>query len=174
MGTDKARVTINGEPLLTRVSKVAAVVGDVVVVGGTPSDDVTPIPDLRTGRLGPLAGLESALAYAQGRDVILLGVDQPFVRSETLLHLTEIAGDVVVPVHGGWEQVLCAVYREAFLPVTRTALDAGKDLSILSYLDQVNTTRVHPDEWAAWEEDGRSWYSTDTPEALSEGIERFG
>lgn len=173
MGTDKAQVTIEGETLLARVAGVASAVGGVVVVGGPPTQGLERIPDLRSGRLGPLAGLEAALVHGGGRDVILVGVDQPFVRAETLRRLSEIAGDAVVPIDDGWEQVTCAVYRDPCLPAIKEALDAAEDLAIITVLGRVGTTRVGPPEWGAWGEDGRSWYSVDTPEALTAGVARY-
>lgn len=173
MGTDKAQVTIEGKTLLARVAGVASTVGDVVVVGGPPVEGLVRIPDLRAGRLGPLAGLEAALVHGAGRDVILVGVDQPFVRAETLHRLGEIAGDAVIPIDGGWEQVTCAVYRDPCLPVIQEALDAAEDLAIITILGHVEATRVEPYQWNAWGEDGRSWYSVDTPEALAAGLARY-
>lgn len=173
MGTDKARVTIGGVTLLARVTGVAGLVGDVVVIGGAPAEGLDHVTDLRTGRLGPLAGLEAALFHGAGREVILVGVDQPFVRAETLRRLSEVPGDAVIPIDDGWEQVTCALYREACLPAVRAALDVADDLAIITILDAVATTRVDPDEWGAWGEDGRSWFSVDTPESLTEGIDRF-
>ena len=89
------------------------------------------------------------------------------------MRLTELAGDVVTPIENGWEQVTCAVYREPFLPMVREVLDAETDLSILAILDRVDTTRVEPEEWRSWGEDGRSWFSVDTPEALQVGLSRY-
>lgn len=173
MGRDKALVDADGVPMLRRVTGVGRSVGDVVVVGRVPSDGIDGIPDLRVGTLGPLAGLEAALVHAEGRDVILVAVDQPFVRADTLSRLHQTRGDAVVPVDGGWQQVTCAVYREACLPIVRAALDDG-ELSILAILDRMATiTLVEQDEWGSWGEDGRSWFSVDTPEALAAGVERF-
>jgi len=173
MGTDKAQVTIGGETMLARVVRIGRFVGDVVVVGRR-SESNEGIPDLRVGRLGPLAGLEAALVHAAGRDVALVGVDQPFVRADTLIHLTELSGDIVIPVDDGWEQATCAVYREPSLPAIQSALDSAEDLAILSILERVETKRVQRDEWGVWGEDGRSWYSADTPEALASGLQRYG
>ena len=53
------------------------------------------------------------------------------------------------------------------------ALDAEADLSILTILDRVDTTTVEPEEWRSWGEDGRSWFSVDTPEALQLGLSRY-
>ena len=105
--------------------------------------------------------------------MVLVAVDQPFLRADTLTRLVELAGDVVLPIDDGWGQVTCAVYRKPFLPTVREALDADTDLSILAILDRVDTTRVEPDEWRSWEEDGRSWFSVDTPEALQVGLSRY-
>jgi molybdopterin-guanine dinucleotide biosynthesis protein A len=173
MGRDKALVDADGLPMLQRVTAVGQSVGDVVVVGVAPSGGLDGIPDLRVGGLGPLAGLEAALIHAEGRDVILVAVDQPFVRADTLRRLHQTGGDAVVPVDGGWEQVTCAVYRKPCLPVVRGALDDG-DLSILAILDRLAITLVERDEWGSWGEDGRSWFSVDTPDALAIGLERFG
>lgn len=173
MGRDKALIDADGLPMLQRVTGVGQSVGDVVVVGRAPSGGLDGIPDLRVGTLGPLAGLEAALVHAEGRDVILVAVDQPFVRADTLHRLHQIQGDAVVPVDAGWEQVTCAVYRRACLPIVRSALDGG-DLSILAILDRLSITLVERDEWGSWGEDGRSWFSVDTPEALVAGLERFG
>ncbi len=174
MGENKALVRIGGETLLDRVAGIGGRVGDVVVVGADAAIDPACIPDLRPGRLGPLAGLEAALHHADGRAVVLVGVDQPFLRAETLDHLVRLEGDVVVPVATGWAQVTCAVYRAPFLPVVQAALDTGRELAIHHLLDRADTTRVDESTWSAWGEDGRSWYSVDTPEDLAAGIERFG
>jgi len=174
MGADKAQVAIGDQTMLERVTDAAAPVGDIVLVGGPPTADPRHIPDLRSGRLGPLAGLEAALADSDGRDVILVGVDQPFVRTDTLRRLIATDGDAVVPIDDGWEQVTCAVYREQCLPAVRAALDRAEDLAIITVLDHVAATRVEPEVWTGWGEDGRSWYSVDTPDALAIGVERYG
>jgi hypothetical protein len=51
--------------------------------------------------------------------------------------------------------------------------EAEADGSIQSLLDRVSFRAVTPETWVPWGEDGRSWFSVDTPEALAEGIRRF-
>jgi molybdenum cofactor guanylyltransferase len=174
MGTDKAHVTVDGTSMLDIVAGAAASIGEVVVVGGDPPPRWAFIDDARSGRQGPLAGLESALEHAAGRDVMLIAVDQPFVRPDTLRRLLDIAGDAVVPIDGGWEQVTCAVYREPCLGAARHALESESDRSLRALVGVVDATRVDPAAWQTWGEDGRSWYSVDTPEALHEGLRRWG
>jgi hypothetical protein len=46
--------------------------------------------------------------------------------------------------------------------------------SIQTLLDRVSFLPVTPDRWEEWGEDGRSWFSADTPNALDEGQKRYG
>jgi molybdopterin-guanine dinucleotide biosynthesis protein A len=173
MGRDKATIEVSGRTMLDTILEVAVGVGDPLVVGPGPVPKGIPrTADLRPGRQGPLAGLESALAWASGRDVVLLAVDQPFLRSQTIAHLLGEAGDAVVPHAEGWLQVTCAVYRAACLAKARASLDGG-ERSLLAILDRVDTRVVEQPTWRRWGEDGRSWFSVDTPDRLAEGLARY-
>lgn len=174
MGTDKALVSVAGTPMLEIVAGAAEAVGEVVVVGADRSAGWAAIDDAREGRRGPVAGLEAALTYAAGRDVALVAVDQPFLRPATLRSLFGVAGDAVVPVDDGWEQVTCAVYREPCLDAARRVLDGEADHSLRRLVGAVAATRVEAEVWRSWGEDGRSWYSVDTGEALEAGLRRWG
>lgn len=174
MGFDKAMARIGPSTMLESVAQTVASVGDVVVVGRTEAPPgVTAIPDRRTGVRGPLAGLETVLCREPNRSIVLVAVDHPFVRTETLGALLALEGDAVVPVAAGWQQVTCAVYRPAFL-LSATAILDGGDRSIISALDQADTRLVGETEWGAWGEDGRSWFSVDSLDRLDEGLRRFG
>jgi len=160
--------------MLEWVVSAAGLVGDPVVVGRSQSaGGVTTIPDRREAGLGPLAGLESALEYACGRDVVLVAVDQPFVRPATLEQLLSLPGDAVVPHADDRHQVTCAVYRPACLEPTREALDRGAR-SLLDLLHQISATVVDEATWTRWGEDGRSWFSVDHPGDIEAGQRRFG
>ncbi|MDX1690549.1 MAG: molybdenum cofactor guanylyltransferase [Acidimicrobiia bacterium] len=172
MGVDKAFVDVAGRPMIEWVLEAAeAVTDDVVVVGrrGRVAGREAAM-DLLEGRHGPAAGLATALAR-NGGPVVLLACDQPWVRVETLAHLVERFDDrPVVPVDDGWPQVTCAVYPSRLaLPMTAAA---RRDDSIRTVLDTVDVDRV--DDWASTGEDGRSWYSVDSPAALEAGLRRFG
>ena len=178
MGVDKATVKIEGRSMLDRVAASLEVVTDRLVVAGRsePVSGLTGLPDPAPGRAGPLAGLTAALreAGAAGAEaVILVAVDQPFVRPETLARLIDgYAGQAVVPVAGGVRQVTCAVYPGNWEAEAMTELGAGG--SIQSLLDRMPYTEVAPDEWAAWGEDGRSWFSVDDSAALGIALGRYG
>jgi molybdopterin-guanine dinucleotide biosynthesis protein A len=173
MGFDKATLTFEGRTLLAHVVAAGSAIGDTVVIGRSEAEGIPAVPDLRSGPLGPLAGLETAFSIAAGRDVVLVAVDQPFVRSRTLHELLSLGGDAVVPVDAETMQVTCAVYRDGCRAHVTRLLDEGRRAPA-SVLDEVEPRLVTPEEWERWGEDGRSWFSVDIREDLAEGRRRFG
>jgi len=176
MGRDKATTLVGGTTMQEAVlDALASVPGDLVVVGhGVSSPSTATTADLRPGRQGPLAGLEAALRFAAGRTVFLVAVDQPYLRPETVRHLLDLDGDIVVPVASGHPQVTCAVYRPACLTHVEAIFAEGGRRSIRELFGRVTVTDVTEETWRAWGEDGRSWFSIDTPEDIAEALERFG
>lgn len=172
MGADKAEVEISGMTLLERVTTAVAGVADRVVVLGGDRAGYESWPDVAPGA-GPLAGLATALDRMTEDRALVLAVDNAFVRVETLRHLASIISQLpVVPVdHAGIRQVTCAVYPKQIAGRAMEEAEAGGSAQTL--LDRVSFLPVTPEQWGSWGEDGRSWYSVDTPEALDEGLRRF-
>lgn len=163
MGREKALVEIAGRPMVDWVTAALATVCDRVEIAGRiegRSGLVDP-----PGVAGPLAGLRAGLAL--GEDLVLVAVDQPWIRPETLRQLAFREG-TVVPIHHGVRQVTCARYS------AELADSAGSAVSIQELVDRVAFHAVEEGEWLSWGEDGRSWYSTDDDEALATGLLRFG
>lgn len=174
MGLDKAEISIAGIPMVELVvAETRRLDADVVLVGGPPRAGIPVLDDLRPGRRGPLAGLEAALVRGGG-PVVLVAVDQPYVRAETLEGLLALDGDAVVPVDAGHPQVTCAVYRRTCLPAVQALLDDADGANLRGVLARVETTRVEEATWRGWGEDGRSWFSVDDPIRLDEALRRFG
>jgi molybdopterin-guanine dinucleotide biosynthesis protein A len=115
----------------------------------------------------------AALEHVSG-PILVVATDQPWARPDTLRRLAAAASDLaLVPVgHDGTRQTTCAVYPAGLLPVALDELLAGG--SIQSVLDRASFTPVSEEEWRGWGEDGRSWYSADSPEAIAYGLRRFG
>jgi len=147
---------------LAQVATEVVAVGRADTVAGVPT-----LPDLRPGRLGPLAGLETSLVYGGDRDVLLVAVDQPFLVAATLRSLVALPGEAVVPVAGDVPQVTCAVYRSPCLAAVRAIVATSPNPRLQEVLHRVATRLVPEEEWRRWGEDGRSWCSIDTPEALA-------
>lgn len=172
MGRDKATMPVGGSTMLERVAGAMAPIADRVVVLGRERDGCECWPD-EVDAHGPLAGIATALTRMGEGRALVVAVDQPFARTETLRGLAGVESDLpVVPVDDrGTRQVTCAVYPSTVAAEAREEAVSGG--SIQSLLDRVSFTAVTPDVWESWGEDGRSWFSVDTPAALAEGTARF-
>lgn len=176
MGRDKALVEVAGRPMVEWVAEaVQAVATEVVVVGrnGTLAG-IRCVPDDRPARRGPLAGLATALQLVDDRPVVVVAVDQPWVRAETLRGLLGMAGPLhaVIPSDDGVRQVTCAVYPGSW--AGRVASEDAADGTVQTLLDDLPYRSVEKAEWQSWGEDGRSWFSVDSKEDLRQGLERYG
>ncbi len=168
MGTDKAGVAFGESVMLEWVAAALREAGcEVVVVGREePGFDLQGVPDDDESWSGPAAGLATALRLAAGRPVALVATDQPLIRSDTIRSLLDIEADAVVPVDEGVRQTTCAVYRAACEePLHRMRAEGAPSLQRL--LRVVEAREVGADEWESWGEDGRSWWSLDTPEDVA-------
>jgi molybdopterin-guanine dinucleotide biosynthesis protein A len=134
-GSDKARAVLDGVPLVARVVNVLRTACDEVLavadVPGKYADlGVETIADRRP-RLGPLAGVEAALAdrldrYGPGW-VVLASCDLAGLKAEwveTVLRDLPETGAVVF--RGDLWQPFPAAYQTDLLPLVTEALDAGR------------------------------------------------
>ncbi len=172
MGRDKAEVEVDGRPMLHRVADAMAPSVSRVVLLGPDRAGWECWPD-SVHAAGPLAGIATALSRTDTAQVLVVAVDNAFTRPDTLAQIVSLAGDVpVVPVdEGGIRQVTCALYPRA---IAKAAVEeASAEGTIQTLLDRVSFRAVAPAEWRRWGEDGRSWFSADTPEALAVGTARY-
>lgn len=169
MGQDKADVLVDDRTMLEMVGATLRAVTDRVVLLGPDREGWECWPD-EVQAHGPLAGIATALRRADTDQVIVVAVDQPFVSHETLTLMQERAGELaVVPVDAhGVRQVTCAVYPTAIADAA--AEEAANGGSIQSFLDRCSFNALTPETWQAWGEDGRSWFSIDSPEALQQAL----
>lgn len=172
MGRDKADVLVAGRSMLDRVASAMGPVVDRVVILGPDREGWESWPDSVHAQ-GPLAGVATALARAETDRILLVAVDHPFVKSDTLHRLAQVESALpVVPVdETGVRQVTCAVYPSAIAATASEEAAAGG--SIQTLLDRVSFRAIAPGEWRAWGEDGRSWFSVDSSDAVAEGMARF-
>jgi molybdopterin-guanine dinucleotide biosynthesis protein A len=170
MRSDKALVEVAGRPMIEWVLEALSAVCDAVVVSGRSGHlaGYRCLPDARPDVHGPLAGLATALALDE--QLVLVGVDQPFVRADTLGRLAAAAGTVVP--FDEQRQVTCASYAASWRVEAGQEADNGG--SIQSLLDRLPHSIVDEAEWRSWGEDGRSWFSVDSPEDLEKGLARWG
>ena len=172
MGQDKADVLVRGSTMLEMVGETLGAVTSQVIILGPHRDGWDSWPD-SVHVNGPLAGIATALSRTDRDLVAVVAVDHPFVRAATLKRLLDRAGELpVVPVDDhGVRQVTCAVYPRSIGEAAVEEAQSGG--SIQSLLDRVAFDAVVPDEWESWGEDGRSWFSVDSHEALEDGLSLF-
>lgn len=172
MGRDKADVAVAGETMLERVARAISPVVNRTVLLGPDRPGWECWPDAFHTQ-GPLAGVATALARTTSDRVLLVAVDQPFLRTETTMSLISVDSELpVVPVDlQGTRQVTCAVYP---ITIAEAAADeATSGGSIQTLLDRVSFAPVAPDVWQEWGEDGRSWFSVDDEVSLATGLARY-
>jgi molybdopterin-guanine dinucleotide biosynthesis protein A len=165
MGADKARLEIDGEPLLERAVRLVGAACGTATVIGPPDRYPGSTPDLRPG-LGPLAGIETALSLDRAEWSLVVAVDMPGLDTDTLARLARSAAhspaDCVLAVGArGLPEPLLAAYRRTCLGPVRRALDAGvrkvaaalEGLQVAHFQvdNQDSVANVNtPEEWAAW------------------------
>ncbi len=176
MGEDKLLLEIDGVPSVLRVAAAALGGGSDVVVAGRAGTwfGLPGIPDLGRPTADRWPGSSPRSLPPVAGWVAVAGVDQPWLRPATLVELARLAdGDrAVVPVDG-WDPSghLCLLPR--FVGRSRRRV-ARRGTPRPGSARRPPLAGGGAAEWEGWGEDGRSWFSVDTPAALTEGLSRFG
>jgi len=142
MGTDKALLTFQEEPLLVHMTKLIEPFCDNLAISGQNLDystfGIEMIPDLYSD-CGPIAGIFSALKYSVSDWNLLVSVDVPFVNEELFLFLISNIGeyDCVIPRHASGVEPLIGLYHRRILPVIEEMIKSG-DYRITNLLSKLN------------------------------------
>jgi molybdopterin-guanine dinucleotide biosynthesis protein A len=137
MGTDKALVEIEGEPLWARqIEKLRNTGAQEILISGRANGPYSsagmPIVEDLTPDAGPLAGIEAALRHAGHHWLLVLAIDLPDISAEFLQKLVAQAmgkGIGLVPAREEWLQPTAAVYSKDCLPLVGECL-AGENRSL--------------------------------------------
>jgi molybdopterin-guanine dinucleotide biosynthesis protein A len=177
MGSDKARLAIEGVASATRVARcLASICEDVVLVGGDPPPDAPGrhVPDAEGPRSG-LRGLVSALATVSAERVLVVATDLPFVTPDLLLALIAWPeADAVVPRSADGAHPLCALYhRERALAAARKHLGEQR-LALSALLDAIDTRYFGGDDLRAVDPNGVALTNLNTPEDVARAVSARG
>ena len=131
MGRDKALLELGGLPLIEHaLVKLRALDFSPAIVGSRPDlARFAPVISDNFSHLGPLGGIEAALAASDAEQNLFLAVDLPWLPVDFLQWMMERANCTnalaTIPRFQGLPQPLCAVYRRAMLPHIKAALLQG-------------------------------------------------
>lgn len=179
MGTSKAALLINGVPLLLRVvRRVQQALPQTFVVGSPEVQALVPgvrvIADQRPG-LGPLAGLETALAALEREPdlgaprAFVVACDMPFVAPTLVRALVALAEDAAadidatVPRSALGLEPLHSVYARGCLPIITQQLDSGHR-SLHGLLALLRVHEVPLAEFTPYDPDGLSTFNANAPD----------
>jgi molybdopterin-guanine dinucleotide biosynthesis protein A len=131
MGREKAFLRLGRRVLIVHAIRlVRPLKGETFIVGakekfgayGRTLQDIYP-------NCGPLGGIHAALMRSETELNLMIPVDMPFVRSEYLFKLAEVARStnamVTVTKTDRGLQPLCSIYRPGFKQLAEKALKAG-------------------------------------------------
>ena len=173
MGRNKARITLDGQPLVARVVAALHPLCDELLIVANDAEPyrflrLPVVPDIQPG-YGPLMGLYSGLKAASGELAIVTAVDMPFLTSDFLRFLRSFTPgyDVVIPEAGGRLHPLCAVYRRATCLKPIETVIARGDRRLIAFHDQVRVYRVPEETLRRVSPDLRELINVNTPEDLA-------
>lgn len=187
MGTDKARLVLDGRTFIERIAlELLAVAGAVTIVGSNRAGGsegfnlggrILPVvPDVFP-EWGALGGLHAALSAARADWAFIVACDLPFVTRDLFLRLADLRGDhdAVAPVQqDGRPQPLCAIYRPASCrQISEKLIKAGERRPV-TLLQSVRTGWVGFEELADLGGASRFFENVNTPEDYARAQRKGG
>ncbi len=170
LGFDKSLVPLGKRPLIARVvEKLKAVTADCIVVTNRPDKFANVLEGVRftpdaypLG--GALVGIYSALRVARHEYVLIVACDMPFLNTDLLKYLVDLAPghDVVVPRRADGVEALHAVYSVRCIQPIERLLNSG-EVMIVRFFPDVRVRYVEEPELRRFDPEGRSFVNINTP-----------
>jgi molybdopterin-guanine dinucleotide biosynthesis protein A len=178
MGTSKALLLFDDQPLIVHVvATLQRLFADVVVVAA-PEQDLPSMPvrlvSDEVAYQGPVGGIYYGLMASGSDAAFVTSCDSAFLNIDLIAHLLDQLPehDVVVPHWQGRFQPLHAVYRRSVSPLLAEQLARGQ-LRPVYLFDKVRLRRVDEDEIRRFDPEGSSFYNMNTPEDYAEALKRW-
>jgi molybdopterin-guanine dinucleotide biosynthesis protein A len=168
MGTDKARLFLEGKTFIQRIAETLRHLGANVTVVGQPSQDLglRSVSDIHP-KWGALGGIQAALANCQSEWAFIQACDLPFVTVALCERLREFRSrhDAVVPIQSDLiPQPLCAFYKVDPCLAQATRLIKAGQRRPLDLLQNVKTRWVEFGELEDLPEAQNFFVNINTPE----------
>lgn len=178
MGSPKALLPFDGEPLIVHIVNRLQRLFDEIVVVAAPEQQLPELPVTLVrddvAFQGPVGGISCGLRAAHGEVCFVTSCDSAFSSAPFISHLISLAPgfDAVVPLWEGRLQPLQAVYRRTVLPFLEAQFANG-ELRLVSVYDKVTTRFVEEDEIRRFDPQGDSFFNMNTPGDYDEALRRW-
>jgi molybdenum cofactor guanylyltransferase len=178
MGTPKALLLFDDEPLIVHIVAMLRRLFSEVVIVAAPGQDLPALPAMivrdDVAYQGPVGGICYGLAASSGEVSFITSCDSAFLNENLISHLVSwMPGhDVVVPYWQGRCQPLHGVYRRSVLPLLQEQLARG-ELRPVYLFDKVRTCRIDEDEIGRVDPGGLSFFNMNTPADYAEALARW-
>ena len=178
MGSPKALLRFDDEPILVHIVRTLGRMFSEIIVVAAPDQELPSLPVTvvrdQVAHQGPVGGLCYGLK-ATGTDFsFVTSCDVAFLNPELISYLVSRISeyDVVVPDWQQRLQPLHAVYRRSVLPLLEDQL-ARAQLRPVYLFDRVRTCRIDEDEIRRFDPDGLSFLNMNTPQDYEEALRRW-
>jgi molybdenum cofactor guanylyltransferase len=175
-GGAKARAQLGGRPLIEHPLAAVRQAGVEPVVVAKPDSALPPVTVARWDEpaepLHPLCGIVAALERADGRAIVAVGCDMPFVTAELIAWLAAAREPVVVPRAGGRLHPLIARYDKRVLDDLRAALD--QRLPLRTAVAALNARAIDEGELQRFGEPSLLTFNVNEPADLAEAERLLG
>jgi molybdopterin-guanine dinucleotide biosynthesis protein A len=175
MGSPKALLPFDGEPLIVHTVRLLQQFFMDIVVVTAPEQELPPLPVTLTrdevAYQGPVGGILYGLQAAREELCFVTSCDAPFLYPPLISYLLTLAADydVVVPHWQERLQPLHAVYRRGVASLLQEQLDRGELRPIFLY-EKVRTREVHEEEIRRFDPEGLSFRNMNSPEDYQEAL----
>lgn len=172
MGREKAFESIGNKTILARIIDNIRPQVDVLVINANGEADrfretgLPVIPDIRSDVGTPLAGLHTALNYAESHAinaVLTVPSDCPFLPDDLVRRLREAKAPAAIAASGGQAHFVTGLWRPELLLKLAKALDEPRLPRLQDWAREANAAMV---EWPAEPYD--PFFNVNTPEELAE------
>ena len=147
MGTDKALLLVQQEPMLRRMIGLLKPFCKTIAISGEKPGyyefNLEIVKDLYTD-CGPISGIISSLKHSSTDWNLLISVDVPFMNEAFIQYLISHLGnyDCIIPEHEGGVEPLMGIYNKQIIPVVEEMIGLG-DYKLKRLLSKLNVRYVN-------------------------------
>ena len=146
-GTNKSLIEVEGVTIAERSVKLFRPLFHEIILAGWPSGSplpsgVRPVCDNYQG-VGPIAGIEAALAESVTTAVFIFGGDMPWLSEEIITRqardFLSNPADILVPRQGGLPEPLHSIWSRTLHEQLKKYLDTGGSPAVIDFFRLVRT-----------------------------------